>query len=110
MSKIRSKGTKPERMFRRFLDEIGVKYEYQPDLYGRPDFLLNDKVVVFIDCKFWHGRGNMPKQNQEYWLTKLERNRRRDVEVTERLTSQGFKVVRLDDKEVLKSLRIFRDD
>lgn len=106
MSRIRSTNTEPERVFERFLQESGTPYKYQPALYGKPDFLLNEKIAVFIDSAFWHGRGNRPKQNKEYWMKKLERNRRRDKEVNKHLTEDGFKVVRLDSSVVLRTLRV----
>ena len=105
MSRIRSKGTKPELLFKQFLDEIGAQYEYQPSIFGKPDFLINKDIVVFIDNKFWHGKGNVPKQNQEYWLKKLERNRKRDREVNKRLREERYRVLRIDDKIVTRMLR-----
>jgi DNA mismatch endonuclease (patch repair protein) len=108
MSRIKSTRTKPELLFKRFLEEAGVPFEYQPKMFGRPDFLMNGKVAVFIDNRFWHGKGNIPLNNREYWEKKLERNRQRDVEVTKRLHEEGFRVVRIDDHEVLKMFKDFR--
>jgi len=105
MSRIRSKGTKPELLFKQFLDEIGAQYEYQPSIFGKPDFLIKGGIVVFIDSKFWHGKGNVPKQNRDYWLKKLDRNRKRDREVNKRLRAEGYRVLRIEDKMVTSMLR-----
>lgn len=105
MSRIRSKGTAPELLFRKFLEETATPYVYQPTIFGRPDFLLKGDIVIFIDSQFWHGKGNIPKQNREYWLAKLERNRTRDAEVNKTLRRGGYRVVRIDDKTVSKMLK-----
>jgi DNA mismatch endonuclease (patch repair protein) len=105
MSHIRSRGTVPEILFKRFLDQVGASYVYQPSIFGKPDFLLKGDIVVFIDNRFWHGKSNLPKQNRKYWLTKLERNRKRDVEVNRQLRKDGYRVVRIEDKVVLKMLK-----
>jgi DNA mismatch endonuclease (patch repair protein) len=107
MARIRSSHTRPEMLFKRFLEESGTPFIYQPKLFGRPDFLINDKIVAFIDSAFWHGKGNMPKQNRRYWVEKLERNRRRDSLVDRRLRQLGYRVVRLDDRTVLRSFKDF---
>lgn len=106
MSRIRSRETAPELLFKRFLEETGVTFTYQPAIFGKPDFLLKGNIVVFIDSKFWHGKGNVPHSNHEYWIAKLEKNRRRDREVNKRLRNEGFRVVRVEDKTVM---RMFKD-
>lgn len=56
------------------------------------------RVAVFIDGCFWHGcpeHGHQPRRNTDYWQPKLERNRNRDKLVTDRLTEDGWRVIRL---------------
>jgi DNA mismatch endonuclease, patch repair protein len=71
---------------------------------GKPDFAFRrKKVVVFIDSDFWHGhikRFIMPKSNCEYWNQKIQRNRIRDKEVNKRLREDGWKVVRIWEKDI----------
>jgi len=105
MGRIRSTRTKPEIIFKRFLELVGARFQFQPRLFGRPDFLVGGKVAVFIDNAFWHGKGNIPRSNRVYWIKKLRRNRQRDLEVSRVLRSRGYVVLRLDDKLVLKLLR-----
>lgn len=51
-----SKNTLPERNFKKFLDDQGIKYEQQYKIAGVIcDFFLSDyNVVVEIDGDFWH--------------------------------------------------------
>lgn len=75
-------------------------------LYGFPDFTFpKKKIVVFADGCFWHGhdcRNTKPKENAEYWDKKRERNRRRDRDVTEKLTTKGWTVIRIWECEIKK--------
>ena len=56
MSRINSKGTKPEIKMKRLLDEnkiYGYKTHYK--IEGNPDFVFSrKKIVVFVDGCFWH--------------------------------------------------------
>jgi DNA mismatch endonuclease (patch repair protein) len=60
------------------------------------------KVAVFCDSAFWHGKANIPKSNQEYWIPKLKRNYERDELANKALQDAGWKVIRLADKDILK--------
>ena len=66
---------------------------------GTPDIVFRrKKIAVFIDSDFWHGhptRFIMPKTNRTYWESKIKRNRRRDRQVTYRLKTQGWRVIRI---------------
>ena len=71
----------------------------QSNLPGRPDFVFpRSKVAVFVDGCFWHGcplHGQQPKQNAQYWRTKIARNRARDRWVTRTLRASGWRVLRI---------------
>jgi len=51
-------------------------------LYGRPDFLVGERIALFCDSSFWHGR-NWPKlkkqletgNNSIYWVNHIAKNR-----------------------------------
>ncbi|MDO8541903.1 MAG: very short patch repair endonuclease [Opitutaceae bacterium] len=66
---------------------------------GKPDFVfLREKLVVFVDGCFWHGcptHATWPKNNAEFWRTKLLGNRRRDRAVNRLLKKAGWRVVRI---------------
>src|SRR3989344_28151 len=86
MSKIRSKDTKIEIIFREALWKSGFRYRKNSSKYfGKPDIVLPKyKTVIFIDSCFWHNcpkHGYLPKSNLRYWRKKIERNKERDKEV-----------------------------
>ncbi len=81
---------------------IGWRRNYK--LFGRPDFVfLKTKTAIFVDGCFWHGhncRNTKPKDNKEYWETKISKNIQRDKQVTEYLTNKGWLVIRLWECEL----------
>ena len=68
-------------------------------ILGTPDFFfLEQRVAVFCDGCFWHGHPScvrLPKANAAYWRAKIERNRKRDINISRKLRSQGYTVVRI---------------
>jgi len=104
MSRIKSKGTKLEKMFREFLEREGIPFsEHPPSLRGKPDFLIPPDILVFLDSCFWHmcpEHCRIPETNREWWRAKLERNAERDAFVTAELESAGWRVLRLWEHEV----------
>ena len=103
MSKIRSKGTKIELKMKAELDKLGLLYEYQPKIYGKPDFLILPNVVVFCDSAFWHGRNwskLKPQLSEGYWREHIEENRRRDRVVNRKLKKDGYIVLRFWDSDI----------
>ncbi len=105
MSKIRSKGTKLELSFKKTLESAGIPFVYQPRLPGRPDFIVEDKIAVFCDSDFWHGR-NWPRLQAQlrspYWVEHINKTRVRDVKTNAKLRAAGFKVLRFWENEINK--------
>lgn len=107
MRRIRSKGTKPEREIRRILDSLGVRYEYQAELFGHAvDFLIpGRKLVIEYRSCYWHGcekhfkgvKGGI--MGADWWAKKIERNRQRDKELDELLTRNGYKLLVIWDHD-----------
>lgn len=103
MAAIRSKHTKPEVLLRRALWEKGYRYRVH---YGAEKIDVafpSKKLAIFVDGCFWHGcaiHSHIPKSNREYWLPKLKRNITRDAATTERLTVQGWIVLRFWEHEL----------
>jgi DNA mismatch endonuclease (patch repair protein) len=68
-------------------------------VFGRPDFVFpRERVAVFVDGCFWHGcpiHGTQPKQNAEFWVTKIAKNRARDRLVNRELRKAGWRVIRI---------------
>lgn len=114
MSRIRSSGTKPERMLWSALRRAGMKHRRNAkDLHGKPDAVLREsKTAVFVDGCFWHGcpsHYRRPKTNALFWSDKVAANRNRDTRNNMRLQRDGYRVVRVWECEVRsfdpKSLR-----
>jgi DNA mismatch endonuclease (patch repair protein) len=106
MSAIKRRDTKSEIAFRKELWRRGLRgYRIDAKLFGRPDiYFTKFKLCIFIDGCFWHGcplhfRG--VSTNAAYWLPKIERNRVRDVQVTEALLAAGYRVKRFWDHQII---------
>ena len=99
MRRVKGKDTAPELKVRKALTSLGARYRlHRKDLPGSPDIVLpGRKVALFVHGCFWHGhdcaRGSrVPKQNREYWVSKVDRNRARDAKSLEALTALGWRV------------------
>lgn len=79
-------------------------------LIGKPDIVITKyRIAVFCDSDFWHGydwenRKARIKSNQDYWIPKIERNMKRDREVTATLVEQGWIVLRFWEHTIRKEL------
>ena len=107
MSKIRSKDTKIEIIFREALWKSGFRYRKNSSKYfGKPDvILLKYETVIFIDSCFWHNcpkHGYLPKSNLRYWRKKIEQNKERDKEVKKYYKKIGWKIFRVWEHEIKK--------
>jgi len=99
MSRIRGRDTKPEKLLRSALHAEGLRFRiHRRDIPGRPDLVfVKARVAVFIDGCFWHGcpvHCVKPKTNRAFWLSKIRRNKARDVKVNATLAAGGWKVRR----------------
>ncbi len=99
MRRIKSRDTAPERLARKLLTGLGVRYRlHRADLPGKPDIVMpGRRLAIQIHGCFWHGhdcaRGaRAPKQNADYWLAKVGRNRTRDADTTAKLETMGWRV------------------
>ena len=111
MSRIRGKDTSIEVKLRKALYEKGCRYRCNSKyIFGHPDISFKGvKVVVFCDSEFWHGKDfeeNEKKilSNREYWIPKIKRNIKRDNEVNEKLTEEGYLIYRFWGGEIQKNL------
>jgi len=109
MQAVKSKDSKIEVLLRQELWKRGLKYRKNvKTVFGHPDIaFIGKKIAVFCDSEFWHGydwtkRKSDIKSNQEFWISKIERNMARDEEVNEYLTSHGWVVLRFWGKQIQK--------
>ena len=112
MSMIKSAGTKPEEMVRKYLFSRGLRYRKNVRLLpGKPDIVLRKyKTVVFVNGCFWHGHSNckyfvMPKSNVEFWQEKISRTIMRDNEAYEKLADLGWNVLTIWECQLKKNYR-----
>lgn len=110
MSNIRSKNTKPEVRLRKELFSHGYRYRLNvKKLPGTPDMVLAKyRTCIFVNGCFWHGHKGcqkfvMPKTNVEFWQSKIENNRERDLRDYTFLESLGWKVIVVWECELNKS-------
>ncbi|MCU0574869.1 MAG: very short patch repair endonuclease [Syntrophobacteraceae bacterium] len=110
-SRNKGKDTAAELLLRQALWAIGVRYRlHVAGLPGKPDIVLpRQKIAVFIDGDFWHGRNWQAlesklrhRANPDYWVAKIKYNITRDLEQTKALKDQGWTVLRLWETEVKK--------
>ena len=109
MSRIKNKDSEIEIILRKALWQRGIRYRKNVNrIFGHPDLaFIGKKVAVFVDSEFWHGfdwenRKKDFKSHQEFWIPKIERNMKRDQEVNEKLTAEGWTVLRFWGKQVKK--------
>ena len=99
MRRVKDRDTGPEKTVRRLLTALGVLYRlHRKDLAGKPDIVMTGRrLVILVHGCFWHGhdcaRGaRVPKANRDYWLSKVDRNRERDVASNAALLAAGWRV------------------
>jgi len=100
MSRIKSRDSKIETLFRKELWKRGFRYRKNSGQYfGKPDIVLKQhKTVIFIDSCFWHGckkHCRIPTARKTYWMNKIERNKTRDKVVSKHYKNQGWKIIRV---------------
>lgn len=100
MSQIKSKNTKPEILVRKYLFSKGFRYSlHKKNLPGKPDIVLAKyKTVIFVDGCFWHGHKGckffvIPKTRMEWWISKINRNKKLDSINREKLIAEGWQVI-----------------
>lgn len=126
MSRIKGKDTKPEMLVRKFLFSNGIRYRlHDKRLPGKPDMVFPKyKKVVFIHGCFWHGHENckyfvVPKTRTEWWLNKINSNKKKDTESVYALKKLGWKVLTIwecelksnnKDKKLKSIIREFKNN
>jgi DNA mismatch endonuclease (patch repair protein) len=113
MARIRAKNTRPEIRVRSVLWATGLRYRlHDRRLPGCPDLVFQSlRTVVQIHGCFWHaheGCANfrLPRTRSEWWATKLERNKARDVDVRAKLESAGWRVLVIWECETTNAGRL----
>lgn len=107
MQAVKNKDSEIERLLRKELWKRGLRYRKNvKTVFGHPDIaFIGKKIAVFCDSEFFHGydwehRKNDIKTRREFWIPKIERNIKRDVEVDNTLEAEGWTVLRFWGKEI----------
>lgn len=123
MAKVKSKGNRStELKVLSVLQDRGILgwTQHPPGIPGRPDFYFEEaRIAVFVDGCFWHGCprcGRIPKSREEFWASKIEGNRQRDLDTTRLLRERGYRVIRIwehalkDEDWILRLVRLLDED
>ena len=102
MARIAGKHTAPEMAVRRLVSALGHRYRlHGAKLPGKPDLVFAGKrKAIFVHGCFWHRHAaktcklaRLPKTRLDFWLPKLEGNRRRDARNRRALARAGWKTL-----------------
>lgn len=111
MSHIKSQNTSIEVKLRVALWHKGYRYRVNyKKLPGKPDIAITRyRIAIFCDSEFFHGKDwevlkpHLEKgNNADYWVHKIEKNRKRDEDINKELLFRGWTVVRFWGKDILK--------
>lgn len=97
MAGIRTRDTKPEVLFRKGLHRRGYRYRLRSTYVpGKPDFVLPKyRVAAFVHGCFWHRHKchlfKWPATRPDFWRAKLDKNHKRDAEVTEAVVAADWR-------------------
>lgn len=97
MSSVRPIDTRPERLVRRILTDMGIRYRIHGfRLPGRPDVVFHGRrKVIFVHGCFWHRhpecpRATTPARNARLWAAKFAATMARDRRNAELLGERGW--------------------
>ena len=105
--------TRCEQLLRSALWRKGFRFRKNvTDLPGKPDiFFPKERVVVFCDGDFWHGKNWLERKarlqrgtNPDYWITKIETNMARDARHDRELADRDMVVLRYWESDIKASL------
>jgi DNA mismatch endonuclease, patch repair protein len=115
MSRVRGRDTNPERIVRRALTDLGIRYRLSPkDVLGKPDIVFKGRRrVIFVHGCFWHQhpkcrRAKRPATRREFWSQKLDGNVRRDGRIVRTLRAEGWNVLILWECQLLDPEKLKR--
>lgn len=103
------RGTRCEVRLRQSLRRLGFSFSTNvASLPGCPDLVFRrEKVAVFADGDFWHGRHLAQRlarlsqgHNGEYWTRKILANVARDRRTRRHLRSLGWHVIRVWESDI----------
>lgn len=115
MRRIRYKDMKPELNVRRLIFSMGFRYRlHRKDLPGKPDLVFSGRrKVIFVHGCFWHQHNvssckitRIPKSHKDYWIEKLEGNKKRDRKNQAKLRNMGWNYLIIWECELINKEKI----
>lgn len=114
MSRIRSRGNaSTEAPLARAMRSLGISGWRRhvrittPTGHVRPDFIFpRERLVVMVHGCFWHScpvHGTVPKSNRDFWVSKLDANKRRDRRRARELRKMGWRVVSIWEHRIRRN-------
>lgn len=95
----------------------GYRYRLNyKELPGSPDIALTKyRIAIFIDGVFWHGKDfeenkGKIKNNKDYWIEKIEENRKRDMKNDNLLRRIEWTPIHFWSRDVEKHLEYCIDE
>lgn len=114
MSRIHSKDTNCELIFRHALWHNGYRYRKNyKKLPGKPDICVTKyHLAIFCDSDYFHGRDWNSKlkdkvkkgNNNQYWTMKIQENIDRDNKVDAQLRGMGWTVIHFWSSDIIKNV------
>ena len=115
MARIRQSGTAPELVVRKLAHRMGYRFRLgRRDLPGSPDLVFPARrAVLFVHGCFWHHhegcrKATTPASNVEFWATKFEANKLRDLAAIEALAVAGWRSLVIWECEVRDGVGVTR--
>jgi DNA mismatch endonuclease (patch repair protein) len=108
MAKVKSHGNKStELKLIKIFKEYGIKgWRRKYRVFGNPDFVFpRSRLAIFVDGCFWHGckeHCRLPESNRDYWVSKIDKNVKRDILINNQLIKKHWTVIRIWEHELRK--------
>jgi DNA mismatch endonuclease (patch repair protein) len=113
MARVRSKNSRPEMFVRKLVFSLGYRYRlHARDLPGHPDLVFRKlRKVIFVHGCFWHRHADcvlarLPKSRLDFWMSKLEGNKKRDENSNRALRREGWKVLTIWECQLKSPARL----
>jgi len=110
MAKVKARGNKStELKLIKIFRECSIKgWRRNYPLIGKPDFVFpKPRLAIFVDGCFWHGcqeHCRLPESNRDYWVAKINRNRKRDKLISKELRKKKWNVIRVWEHELKENI------
>ena len=107
MAAVKGRDTLLEKRVFSFLKRKKIRFKtHYLGVIGKPDIVVPDKKkAIFIDSDFWHG-WQYPKWKSkltsDFWVEKIDANRKRDIKVNRSLRTKGWKILRVWEHQIEK--------